>query len=152
VQQFLTEGHLRWDSLGEFLAVAVALEDLGQKTNNAAALILAETLDQATGQYLEHRKSPVGKVHGLDNRGGHFYLVLYWAEALATQDKNAILKAKFTPLAQYLRENETTILSDLDAAQGRAVDIGGYYHPDTEKVTQAMRPSATFNTAIASIH
>jgi isocitrate dehydrogenase len=152
VQQFLTEGHLRWDSLGEFLAVAVALEDLGQKTNNAAALILAETLDQATGQYLEHRKSPVGKVHGLDNRGGHFYLVLYWAEALATQDKNAILKAKFTPLAQYLRENETTILSDLDAAQGQAVDIGGYYHPDTEKVTQAMRPSATFNTAIASIH
>lgn len=151
VQQFLAEGHLRWDSLGEFLALAVALEDLGQKTQNQDALILAETLDQANGKYLETAKSPSSKVHELDNRGSHYYLALYWAEALAEQNKNPILKAKFAGLAQQLQEHETAILTELEAAQGKAVDIGGYYHPDAEKTRQAMRPSATLNTAIAAI-
>jgi isocitrate dehydrogenase len=151
VQQFLEEGHLRWDSLGEFLALAVALEDLGRKTDNAEALILAETLDQATGQYLEQAKAPSSKVHELDNRGSHFYLTLYWAQALAAQDKSAALKAKFTPLAQELTAQEVAIVAELNAAQGAAVDIGGYYHPDTTKASQAMRPSAVLNGAIATL-
>jgi isocitrate dehydrogenase len=151
VQQFLAEGHLRWDSLGEFLALAVALEDLGQKTNNPDAIVLAETLDRANGKYLENAKSPSSKVHELDNRGSHFYLAMYWAQALAEQDKNLELKAKFTKLAQELTENEATILAELNGAQGKAVDIGGYYHPDKEKATQAMRPSEVFNNAIASL-
>jgi isocitrate dehydrogenase len=150
VQQFLTEGHLRWDSLGEFLALAVALEDLGQKTHNADALILAETLDQANGQYLENAKSPSAKVHELDNRGSHFYLAMYWAQALAQQEKNLALQEKFTPLAQQLSHQEATILAELNSAQGRTVDIGGYYHPDAEKTIQAMRPSKTLNGAIAA--
>jgi isocitrate dehydrogenase len=151
VQQFLTEGHLRWDSLGEFLALAVALEDLGQKTNNSDALILAETLDKANGKYLDNAKSPSAKVHELDNRGSHFYLAMYWAQALAEQDKNPELKAKFAKLAQELSENETAILAELNGAQGKAVDIGGYYHPDREKATQAMRPSVMFNHAISAL-
>jgi isocitrate dehydrogenase len=152
VQQFLSEGHLRWDSLGEFLALAVSLEDLGQKTNNADALILAETLDRANGKYLDNAKSPSSKVNELDNRGSHFYLAMYWAEELATQDKNPDLKAKFTPLAQQLKENEGAIAAELAAAQGRLVEIGGYYHPDMEKVSRAMRPSRILNGAIEAMH
>ena len=151
VQQFLTEGHLRWDSLGEFLALAVALEDLGQKTNNPDALILAATLDRASGKYLDNAKSPSAKVHELDNRGTHFYLAMYWAQALAEQDRNPRLKAIFVELAQQLSENEGMILAELNGAQGQGVDIGGYYHPDRKKATQAMRPSGIFNDAIASL-
>ncbi len=151
VQQFVSEGHLRWDSLGEFLALAVALEDLGTKTQNQDALILAEALNQANSDYLENAKSPSAKVNQLDNRGSHFYLALYWAEALAAQDKHPALKAKFAPLAQQLREQEATIVAELNAAQGDPVDIGGYYHADVEKISKAMRPSPTLNSAIASI-
>ena len=151
VQQFLTEGHLRWDSLGEFLALAVALEDLGQKTNNPDALILAATLDRASGKYLDNAKSPSAKVGELDNRGTHFYLAMYWAQALTEQDRNPRLKAIFVELAQQLSENEGMILAELNGAQGQTVDIGGYYHPDREKATQAMRPSKIFNDAIASL-
>jgi isocitrate dehydrogenase len=149
VQQFVTEGHLRWDSLGEFLALAVALEDVGQKTNNADALLLATTLDQASGQYLDQGKSPSSKVQELDNRGSHFYLAMYWAEALAAQDQNLELKAKFGKLAQDLSSQEETIIAELNGAQGQAVDIGGYYHPNKEKTIAAMRPSATLNRLIA---
>jgi isocitrate dehydrogenase len=152
VQQFLSEGHLRWDSLGEFLALAVALEDLGQKTQNSDALLLAETLDQANSQYLENSKSPSAKVNELDNRGSHFYLALYWAQALAAQDKKPTLKAKFAPLAQQLSNHEATILTELNTVQGQSVDIGGYYHSNDEKTRHAMRPSATLNAAIATIN
>ena len=151
VQQFLSEGHLRWDSLGEFLALAVALEDLGQKTNNPDALILAETLDKANGMYLDNGKSPSSKVHELDNRGSHFYLAMYWAQALAEQAKNPELQAKFAKLVQQLSEDEGAIVAELNGAQGQAVDIGGYYHPDREKAIQAMRPSGVFGDAIASL-
>jgi isocitrate dehydrogenase len=151
VQQFVTEGHLRWDSLGEFLALAVALEDVGQKTNNADALLLATTLDQASGQYLDQGKSPSTKVQELDNRGSHFYLALYWAKALGSQDQNLEMKAKFGKLAEDLSSQETTIVAELNAAQGNPVDIGGYYHPDQAKTIAAMRPSVTLNSAIASL-
>ncbi|WP_019501837.1 NADP-dependent isocitrate dehydrogenase [Pseudanabaena sp. PCC 6802] len=151
VQQFLSEGHLRWDSLGEFLALAVALEDLGHKTNNENALILSEALDKANSQYLENAKSPSSKVHEIDNRGSHFYLAMYWAQALAEQDRNAELKAKFAKLAQHLSENEETILNELNAAQGSPVAIGGYYHPDPEATSKAMRPSITLNAALAFV-
>lgn len=151
VQQFVKEGHLRWDSLGEFLALAVALEDLATKTNNETALVLAQALNKANGQYLDNSKSPSSSVNELDNRGGHFYLAMYWAQALAEQDKNAELKAKFAKLAQRLVENEAAILNELKAAQGSPVDIGGYYHSDAEKTSQAMRPSATLNAALASV-
>jgi isocitrate dehydrogenase len=151
VQQFVTEGHLRWDSLGEFLALAVALEDLGQKTNNPDALILAETLDRANGKYLDNGKSPAAKVHDLDNRGSHFYLAMYWAQELAAQDKNPELKAKFGKLAQQLQEHETAIVAELNESQGNSIDLGGYYHPDREKVIGAMRSSTVFNNAIESL-
>jgi isocitrate dehydrogenase len=151
VQQFVTEGHLRWDSLGEFLALAVALEDVGQKTNNADALLLATTLDQASGQYLDQGKSPSFKVQELDNRGSHFYLALYWAKALASQDQNLEMKAKFGKLAEDLSSQETTIMAELNAAQGNPVDIGGYYHPDQAKTIAAMRPSVTLNSSIAGL-
>jgi isocitrate dehydrogenase len=151
VQQFLTEGHLRWDSLGEFLALAVALEDLGQKTNNPDALILAETLDRANGMYLDNAKSPSSKVHELDNRGSHFYLTMYWAQAMAEQSQSPELQAKFAKLAQQLIEQESTILAELNGVQGQVVDVGGYYHPDREKAIQAMRSSAVFNSSIASL-
>jgi isocitrate dehydrogenase len=149
VQQFVTEGHLRWDSLGEFLALAVALEDVGNKTNNADALLLATTLNQASCQYLDQGKSPSVKVQELDNRGSHFYLALYWAQALATQDQSLDLKAKFARLAQALSSQETAIVAELNAAQGKTVDIGGYYHPDQAKIIAAMRPSWNFNGLIA---
>jgi isocitrate dehydrogenase len=151
VQQFVTEGHLRWDSLGEFLALAVALEDLGQKTNNADALILAETLDRANGKYLDNGKSPAAKVHELDNRGSHFYLAMYWAQELAAQDKNPELKAKFGKLAQQLQEHETAIVAELNESQGNSINLGGYYHPDREKVIGAMRSSGVFNSALAQL-
>ncbi|MBI2480487.1 MAG: NADP-dependent isocitrate dehydrogenase [Planctomycetia bacterium] len=148
VQQFLEEGHLRWDSLGEFLALAVSLEDLGTKTGDAKALVLAETLNAATGKFLDNDKSPSRKVNELDNRGSHFYLALYWAEALAAQTKDTELQRQFTPLAKQLAENEAKIVGELNAAQGSPVDIGGYYHPDADKTEAAMRPSATFNAAL----
>lgn len=151
VQQFLSEGHLRWDSLGEFLALAVTLEDMGRKTNNENTLILAEALNQANSQYLDNMKSPSRRVHELDNRGSHFYLAMYWAQALAKQNKNMELKVKFAKLAQYLSDNEAKIISELHAAQGEPVDIGGYYLTDAEKTTQAMRPSETLNLALASV-
>jgi isocitrate dehydrogenase len=148
VQQFINEGHLRWDSLGEFLALAVTLEELGRKTDNPKALILAETLNQATGQLLDNDKSPSRKVNELDNRGSHFYLALYWAQALAQQEKDAEMKAHFEPLAQQLSNNESVIINELNRAQGKAVDIGGYYLLDIDKIRKAMRPSETLNDAI----
>ena len=151
VEQFVNEGHLRWDSLGEFLALAVTLEDLGRKTNNENALILAEALNKANGQYLGNAKSPSRKVHELDNRGSHFYLAMYWAQALAEQSKNLDLKAKFAKLAHYLNEHEAKIVSELNAVQGGPVDIGGYYLADAGKASKAMRPSDTLNAALAFV-
>jgi isocitrate dehydrogenase len=151
VQQFLEEGHLRWDSLGEFLALAVSIEDLATKTGNAKAMAVAEALDRANGRFLESNKSPSRKVNELDNRGSHFYLALYWAQALAEQHADAELKALFSPLADKLMEAEVQIVDELNAAQGRAVNIGGYYHPDPNLVAHAMRPSATLNNALASV-
>ena len=151
VQQFVGEGHLRWDSLGEFLALAVTLEELGKKTRNDKATVLAAALNKATGKLLDKDKSPSRKVGELDNRGSHFYLALYWAQALAKQNDNEALKNAFEPLAKTLAENEEAIVTELNAAQGSSVDIGGYYLPDREKATAAMRPSKTFNSAIASV-
>ncbi len=151
VQQFVQENHLRWDSLGEFLALAVTLEELGRKTNNDKALVLAQTLNQATSELLDKDKSPSRKVNELDNRGSHFYLALYWAQALAQQEQDSELKNTFTQLAQQLSRNEAIIVADLSAAQGQPVDIGGYYLTDAEKTRQAMRPSAVFNEAIATL-
>jgi isocitrate dehydrogenase len=148
VQQFVEEGHLRWDSLGEFLALAVSLEDLGNKTSHRGTLVLAKTLDQATGKLLDHDRSPSRKVNELDNRGSHFYLALYWAEALAAQTEDLDLQQRFTELAKTLSEAEVTIVEELNAAQGTAVDIGGYYQPDAAKTALAMRPSDTFNHAL----
>jgi isocitrate dehydrogenase len=151
VQQFVEEGHLRWDSLGEFLALAVSLEHLGDKYGNENALLLSEALDEATEQFLENKKSPSRKVNELDNRGSHFYLALYWAEALAAQNKSEALKQRFAPIAQKLREQEKTILQELIDAQGSPVDIGGYYWPNVERVNEQMRASKTFNHILASI-
>lgn len=148
IQQFLQEGHLRWDSLGEFLALAVSLEHTAEATGNDNAGILSATLDQATIKFLENRKSPSRKVHELDNRGSHFYLAMYWAQALASQDKNQALKEEFTPLAQAMEAQEATIIKELNDAQGSPMDIGGYYHQDSAKTTAAMRPSATLNALI----
>ena len=148
VQQFVEEGHLRWDSLGEILALAASLEDLGYKTNNKTASLLAKTLNEATRVFLNNRKSPSRVVHELDNRGSHFYLALYWAQALAQQSEDAALQTRFAKLAQQLEANETTIIDELNAAQGPPVDMGGYYFPDIEKITSAMRPSATFNAIL----
>uniref|UniRef100_UPI003568DF67 NADP-dependent isocitrate dehydrogenase n=1 Tax=Novipirellula sp. TaxID=2795430 RepID=UPI003568DF67 len=148
VQQLLEENHLRWDSLGEFLALAVSLEDLGGKADNQKALVLAETLNEATGKYLSENKSPSRKVNEIDNRGSHFYLALYWAEALAAQDKDAELKSQFQSLAATLSDQEAKIVDELNSVQGKAVDIGGYYQPDCKKASDVMRPSATLNAAI----
>ena len=150
VQQFLEENHLRWDSLGEFLALAVSLEHLGEATGNRRAKVLATALDQATGKLLENRKSPSPKVNELDNRGSHFYLAMYWAEALANQSDDAELRARFAPLARTLAENEARIVGELNAVQGTPVDIGGYYAPKPELAVRAMCPSATFNALLAS--
>jgi isocitrate dehydrogenase len=151
VQQFQQEGYLRWDSLGEFLALGASLEYLGQKFNNAKAQILAVTLDQANGKILENNKSPARRVGELDNRGSHFYLALYWAQALATQTADLEIQTRFTALAQRLADNEKQINDELISAQGKPVDMGGYYHPDFEKTSKAMRPSATLNEALASL-
>ncbi|CAH0246591.1 Isocitrate dehydrogenase [NADP] [Massilia sp. Bi118] len=151
VQQLVEENHLRWDSLGEFLALAVSLEDLGLKTGSAKAKILAQTLDAATGKLLDNRKSPSPKTGELDNRGSQFYLSLFWAQELAAQTEDAELAAYFAPLAKNLAENEQKIVSELLEIQGKAVDIGGYYQPDNAKVKAVMRPSATFNQALASL-
>ncbi|KJH74006.1 NADP-dependent isocitrate dehydrogenase [Pseudomonas sp. ES3-33] len=151
VQQLLEENFLRWDSLGEFLALAASLEHLGVTYNNPKALVLAKTLDQATGQFLDNNKSPSRKVGNIDNRGSHFYLALYWAQALAAQTEDAALQAQFGQLAKTLTENEATIVAELNAVQGQPVDIGGYYHADAELISKAMRPSNTFNAAIAAL-
>ncbi|MEQ8925970.1 MAG: NADP-dependent isocitrate dehydrogenase [Fulvivirga sp.] len=145
VQQFVEEGHLRWDSLGEFLALAASLEHLSESSNNKRAKVLADTLDAATGKLLETNKSPSRKVKELDNRGSHFYLAMYWAEALAEQNDDAELKSHYAGLAGALKENEAKILQELEDAQGSPVDIGGYYQPDDTKTINAMRPSSTLN-------
>lgn len=149
VQQLVEENHLRWDSLGEFLALGASFDDLGNKTNDARALVLAKTLDAATGKLLEENKSPSRRTGELDNRGSQFYLAMYWAQALAAQTEDAELAAKFAPLAKSLAANEDKIVAELAAAQGHAADIGGYYQPDPEKTEAVMRPSATFNAALA---
>ena len=151
VEQFTEEGHLRWDSLGEFLALAVSLEHLGQTFNNPTALLLGETLDQATGRWLEEDKSPARVVGKLDNRGGHFYLALYWAQALASQTKDTALAAKFTALAKALVDQEAKIVDEYNSSQGKAIDLGGYYRPDAAKCAQAMQPSATFKQLLAGL-
>ncbi|MFP9098405.1 NADP-dependent isocitrate dehydrogenase [Flavobacterium sp. RHBU_24] len=151
VQQFVEEGYLRWDSLGEFLALGVSLEHLGQSLNNSKALVLSETLDAANEKFLENDKGPARKVGQIDNRGSHFYLALYWAQALAAQDNDAELKAKFTEIAKDLTENEAKIDAELIGAQGKAEEIGGYYHPDFAKTDAAMRPSATLNAILAKL-
>jgi isocitrate dehydrogenase len=151
VQQLLEENFLRWDSLGEFLALAASLEHLGVTYNNPKALVLAKTLDQATGQFLDNNKSPSRKVGNIDNRGSHFYLALYWAQALAAQSEDTALQAQFGELAKTLTENEATIVAELNAVQGKPVDIGGYYHANAELISKAMRPSNTFNAAIAAL-
>jgi len=152
VQQFVAEGHLRWDSLGEFLALAVSIEDLAEKTGNKKARILAEALDQANAKFLDTNKSPSRKVNELDNRGSHFYLTMYWAEALAAQSDDEALRTQFAPVATQLADNEAKIIEELIAAQGGPVDIGGYYRPDAELTAAAMRPSTTLNTLLDSIN
>ncbi|MBC7731192.1 MAG: NADP-dependent isocitrate dehydrogenase [Bacteriovorax sp.] len=150
VKQLVEENHLRWDSLGEFLALAVSLEDLGLKTNNAQAKLLARTLDTATGRLLDNNKNPSPKTGQLDNRGSQFYLAMYWAQELAAQTEDAALQAHFAPLAKALTENEPTIVKELAAVQGNPADIGGYYLPDAEKCNAVMRPSATLNATLAA--
>ena len=151
VQQFVEEDYLRWDSLGEFLALAASLEHLGERYDNKHARVLAKTLDIANGRFLDSNKSPARKVGEIDNRGSHFYLAMYWAEALAAQNDDADLKARFTAVAKELAENEGKIIGELNGAQGKPVEIKGYYHPDMALVSAAMRPSATFNKAIATL-
>ena len=151
VQQFLEENHLRWDSLGEFLALQVSIEDLAQKTGNQQAKVLAEALDVANGRFLENDKSPSRKVGELDVRGSHFYLALYWAEAMAAQNDDAGLKAKFSPLAKAMASSEAAIVAELAAVQGKVVEIGGYYHPNPALCAASMRPSATLNRLIDSL-
>ena len=151
VQQFEKEGYLRWDSLGEFLALSPSLEHFSEVTGNAQAKVLAAALDSATAKFLDNNKSPERKVGGIDNRGSHFYLAMYWAQALAEQNADAALKAKFTPLATALSANEAKIVAELATAQGKPQDLGGYYRLDAEKTSKAMRPSATFNAALAAL-
>ena len=151
VQQFLEENYLRWDSLGEFLALGASLEHISQRWLNSPAPVLAKALDEANSRVLDENRSPSRKVGGLDNRGSHFYLALYWAQALAAQDEHAGLKQRFAPLARALAEGEGKIVAELNGVQGRPVDIGGYYRPDMAKVSQAMRPSRTFNDALDSL-
>ena len=151
VQQFQEEGYLRWDSMGEFLALGASIEHLGATLKNAKATILAKTLDAAVSQILDNNRSPARKVGELDNRGSHFYLALYWAQALAAQTEDTVLQAHFAPLAKALSDKEAKILGELVAAQGKPVDMGGYYHPDAAKTSAAMRPSPTFNAALAMV-
>lgn len=151
VEQFIEEGYLRWDSLGEILALGVSLEHLGQTLHNAKAMVLSETLDAATEKFLANDKSPARKIGQLDNRGSHFYIALYWAQALAAQDKEADLKALFTPVANALMANESKINNELIAAQGKPQNLGGYYHPNFELTEKAMRPSDTLNAILAQL-
>jgi isocitrate dehydrogenase len=151
VQQLVKENYLRWDSLGEFLALAVSFEHLAKTTDNAKAQVLADTLDRATGTLLEENKSPSRRVGGIDNRGSHFYLALYWAQELAKQEDDAELASAFSDLAATLSEQEQTITDELIGVQGEPADIGGYYRPDDEKASAVMRPSKTFNDALASL-
>ena len=151
VQQFLKENHLRWDSLGEFLALAVALEQLGEATGNPRAGVMGTALEEATAKLLENRKSPSRKVNELDNRGSHFYITMYWAEALASQNDDAPLRARFAPLAETLAVKEAQIVAEMNSVQDQPMDIGGYYAPNPEIASKAMRPSSTFNDALASL-
>ena len=148
MQQFVKEGHLRWDSLGEFLALAVSIEDIAEKTNNAKAQVIAKALNKANSNYLKNDKSPSRKVNEIDNRGTHFYLAKYWAEALAEQDEDEDLKVIFSELAKHLKANEAKINEELLNAQGKPVNIEGYYFPDEKLVTKQMRPSKTLNDLI----
>jgi isocitrate dehydrogenase len=148
VEQFVEEGHLRWDSLGEFCALAASLEHLARVKGNAKAAVLAKALDAATEKLLDTNKSPRRRVGELDNRGSHFYLAMYWAEALAAQDEDADLKTHFAPMAAQMQADEAKILAEIDATQGKPVDLGGYYRPDMAKLSAAMRPSATLNAII----
>ena len=151
VQQFVKEGHLRWDSLGEFLALAESFAHLAKSRNNKRAQVLADTLDRATGKLMDNRKSP-GRVLGeLDNIGSHLYEALYWAQELAAQTDDPALQEKFAPVAKELEANIEKILEEVKAAKGKAMDVGGYYHPDPAKVATAMRPSATFNNILATL-
>jgi isocitrate dehydrogenase len=151
VEQFLEEGHLRWDSLGEFCALVASFEHFGETHNNDSAKLLAETLDQAIGQHLENRREPSRRVNELDTRGSHFYLALYWAEALAKQTQNSELHTRFTEVAQQLSANEDSIVQELTEAQGQPVNIDGYYHPNSDLATKVMRPSATLNAIVDAI-
>jgi isocitrate dehydrogenase len=151
VQQFVAENYLRWDSLGEFLALAASLEHLANRHENKKAQVLADALDAANAKFLDENKSPGRKLGTLDNRGSHFYLAMYWAQALAAQDDDAALKATFAPLAKALAGNEAKIVEELNGVQGSAVDIGGYYRPDVAKLAKAMRPSATLNAALGAM-
>jgi isocitrate dehydrogenase len=151
VEQFLQENYLRWDSLGEFLALAVSFEHLSETFKIPQAKVLADTLDAATGKFLEQDKSPSRKVGGIDNRGSHFYLALYWAQALAAQTQDPVLKQRFASIASELTANEAKIVAELAAVQGKPVDIGGYYQPDDAKASTALRPSETFNRVLAAI-
>ncbi len=151
VEQFVNEGHLRWDSLGEYCAIVPSLEKAAETTGNERAALLAETLDNAIGEYLENARYPSRKVNEIDNRGSAFYLTMYWAQALAAQSKDAEMKARFEPVAKALTENEAKINEELLAAQGAPVDLGGYYHPNDELASKAMRPSATLNAIIGGI-
>ncbi|NVK10736.1 MAG: NADP-dependent isocitrate dehydrogenase, partial [Gammaproteobacteria bacterium] len=145
------ENHLRWDSLGEFLAIAVSLEHLGATFDNADAIVLSKALDLATEKFLNENKSPSRKVNELDNRGSHFYLAMYWAQELAAQSDNAALKAQFAPIAEEMEANEAKIIDELNSAQGVAMDIGGYFRPDPKLASAAMRPSMTFNAILEKL-
>jgi len=151
VEQFLEEGHLRWDSLGEFLALAESLDHMGRASGNAKAKIFAEALHKANTKFLDSDRSPSRKVGELDTRGSHFYLAMYWAEALAAQTQDKELQARFSKVAKQLQENEAKIIAELKAAQGRPVDIGGYYRPNRELTARAMRPSATLNAIVDAV-
>jgi isocitrate dehydrogenase len=151
VQQFVEEGHLRWDSLGEFLAIGVSLEDLAEKTDNTQVKILAECLNLGIGKFLDENKSPSRKVNELDNRGSHFYLALFWSEALVQQNNDSELAKHFAMLAKTLRTHEEEIIRELNEVQGSPVDLGGYYLPNDDKVSVAMRPSKIFNDALSML-
>jgi isocitrate dehydrogenase len=151
VEQFVEENHLRWDSLGEFLALAASLEHLSQVTGNSAAKVLADSLDKATATFLDNDKSPRRKAGELDNRGSHFYLALYWAQELAAQTTDSKLAERFKTLSEAMQANEQQILSELNGVQGKTVDIGGYYRPDDKLVSAAMRPSTTLNRTLQAL-
>ena len=151
VQQVMEENHLRWDSIGEFLALAVSLEDLAQKTGDSRIQVLADALDKANSQFLKNNKSPSRKAGELDTRGSHFYLAMYWAQALSEQQDNKDLQARFTPVAKQLTDNEQTIVAELNNAQGGPADLGGYYRPDCVLASKVMRPSDTLNAVIDSL-